>query len=94
MGVLPVFVLHVCMIMVSCAAVPALAVPRVLALLAATNLLVCAILSQLPPPIEYALEEMIPYMQPDEMAEVTPNALRLRKQVLDSNDRKKATKTK
>lgn len=54
----------------------------------------CVILSQLPPPIEYALEEMIPYMQPDEMAEVTPNVLRLRKQVLDSNDRKKQTKTK
>jgi len=50
--------------------------------------------AKLPPPIVYALEELIPYMQPDEMAEVTPNNLRLRKQVLDSNDRKKSTKTK
>ena len=37
--------------------------------------------AKLPPPIEYALEEMIPYMQPDEMVEVTPSVLRLRKQV-------------
>jgi len=50
--------------------------------------------AKLPPPIEYALEEMIPYMQPDEMVEVTPSVLRLRKQYLDSNERKKMTKTK
>lgn len=65
-----------------------------------TRLCACRVLTwrhvllQLPPPIVYALEELIPYMQPDEMAEVTPNNLRLRKQVLDSNDRKKSTKTK
>ena len=46
------------------------------------------------PPREYALEEVIPYLQPDEMVEVTPSMLRIRKQILDGNDRKKNTKTK
>lgn len=49
--------------------------------------------AKLPPPIVYALEEMIPYMQSDEMCEVTPSVLRMRKQILDSGDRKKGTKT-
>jgi len=50
--------------------------------------------AKLPPPVEWSLEDVIPYLQPDEMVEVTPSNLRLRKQILDSNDRKKGTKTK
>lgn len=33
----------------------------------------------LPPPRAFSLEEIIPYMQPDEMVEVTPTTMRLRK---------------
>ena len=49
--------------------------------------------AKLPPPTIWSLEDVIPYLQPDEMVEVTPSVLRLRKQVLDSGDRKKVTKT-
>ena len=38
--------------------------------------------------------ESAPFKLTDEMVEVTPSNLRLRKQILDSNDRKKGTKTK
>eukprot|EP00961_Rhodomonas_salina_P086838 1167844-Rhodomonas_salina.3 len=38
----------------------------------------------LTPPREFSLEEMIPYMMQDEMVEVTPTTMRLRKQVLSS----------
>jgi len=48
----------------------------------------------LTPPREFSLEEMIPYMMQDEMVEVTPTTMRLRKQILDSNLRKRATTTK
>jgi predicted membrane GTPase involved in stress response len=33
-------------------------------------------------------------MHSDEMCEVTPSTLRMRKQILDSGDRKKVTKTR
>jgi GTP-binding protein len=45
------------------------------------------------PPRQFSLEEMIPYMMPDEMVEVTPTTMRLRKQILDSTLRKRGTKT-
>lgn len=41
------------------------------------------------PPKELTLEEMISYIGDDELVEVTPTSLRLRKKLLDPNDRKK-----
>ena len=48
----------------------------------------------LPPPKRMTVEEMIGYMSPDEMIEVTPSTLRLRKAQLDPVERKKATRVK
>jgi GTP-binding protein len=47
---------------------------------------------RLVPPKRLNLEEMISYIQDDELVEVTPKSLRLRKRELDSNDRKKASR--
>jgi len=44
---------------------------------------------RLVPPKVLSLEEMIAYINDDELVEVTPKSLRLRKRLLDSNDRKK-----
>ena len=44
---------------------------------------------RLVPPLTMTLEQMISYIQADELLEVTPKNLRLRKRYLDSNDRKK-----
>lgn len=41
------------------------------------------------PPRELTLEDMITYVGDDELVEVTPKSLRLRKKFLDSNDRKR-----
>lgn len=40
-------------------------------------------------PIRFSLEESLEYIHDDEMVEVTPKSIRLRKYHLDSNDRKK-----
>ncbi len=48
----------------------------------------------LAPPKRMTVEEMIGYMAPDEMIEVTPTALRLRKAELDSVERKKSSRVK
>ncbi len=45
---------------------------------------------KLVPPKKMVLEEMISYIQDDELVEVTPQNLRLRKRALDPNERKKA----
>ena len=45
---------------------------------------------RLVPPKKMSLEEMISYIQDDELVEVTPKSLRLRKRELDPNERKKA----
>ena len=45
---------------------------------------------RLTPPVLMSLEEMIAYIQDDELLEVTPNSIRLRKRFLDTNDRKKS----
>ena len=37
-------------------------------------------------------EEMMTYINPDELLEVTPDALRLRKRILNHNNREKAEK--
>lgn len=49
---------------------------------------------RLVPPKKLSLEEMISYIQDDELVEVTPLSLRLRKRELDPNDRKKASRSK
>jgi len=46
------------------------------------------------PPRELTLEDMITYVGDDELVEVTPKALRLRKKFLDSNDRKRLGRSK
>ncbi len=43
-------------------------------------------------PIRLSLEEAIAYIDNDELVEVTPNAIRLRKRHLDPNERKKASR--
>jgi len=43
----------------------------------------------LPPPIRFSLEEALEYIQEDEMVEVTPHAMRLRKIILDPLERKR-----
>ena len=47
---------------------------------------------RLSPPIKMTLEEAIAYIKDDERVEVTPQSIRLRKTILDSNERKKAIK--
>jgi GTP-binding protein len=47
---------------------------------------------RLTPPIQMSLEEAIAYIGDDELAEVTPKAIRLRKRLLDANDRKRASR--
>ncbi|NBO19198.1 MAG: translational GTPase TypA [Proteobacteria bacterium] len=46
------------------------------------------------PPLKMTLEQMISYIQDDELVEVTPKSLRLRKAELDANERKKASRAK
>ena len=48
----------------------------------------------LAPPKKRTVEELIGYMAPDEMIEVTPTTLRLRKAQLDPVERKKAARVK
>jgi GTP-binding protein len=44
------------------------------------------------PKINFSLEESMEYIQDDEYLEITPKNLRLRKVLLDENDRKRASK--
>lgn len=44
---------------------------------------------KLPPPRAMSLEQALAYIQDDELVEVTPTSIRLRKKYLDPNDRKK-----
>lgn len=45
--------------------------------------------AMLPPPLQFSLEEMLEYIQDDELVEVTPKALRIRKIYLDETERKR-----
>ena len=45
------------------------------------------------PPIVFSLEEALEYIKADEYVEITPNHLRMRKIVLDENDRKRLGKS-
>ncbi len=47
---------------------------------------------QLTPPITFTLEEALEYIEDDELVEVTPESVRLRKRILGATDRKKAAK--
>ncbi|MDC0315111.1 translational GTPase TypA, partial [bacterium] len=47
---------------------------------------------KLPPALKFSLERAIEYIDPDELVEVTPNFLRLRKRILDPNVRKRMVK--
>ncbi len=47
---------------------------------------------QLAPPVRFSLERAIEYIAPDELVEATPNFLRLRKRVLDAEERRRIMK--
>lgn len=47
---------------------------------------------QLTPPVTFTLEEALEYIQDDELVEITPKNIRLRKRLLSAVDRKKANK--
>jgi len=49
---------------------------------------------RLTPPIHMTLERALAYIQDDELVEVTPKSIRLRKRHLDANDRRKAERAK
>ena len=44
----------------------------------------------LPPAVKFSLEEALEYIQEDELVEITPKSMRMRKIILDENLRKKA----
>ncbi|MCE5179800.1 MAG: translational GTPase TypA [Porphyromonadaceae bacterium] len=48
--------------------------------------------AQLAPPVVFSLEEALEYIKEDEYVEVTPKHMRIRKILLDENDRKRVTK--
>ena len=43
----------------------------------------------LPPPVVFSLEEALEYIQEDELVEVTPKSMRLRKIILNEIERKR-----
>ena len=47
---------------------------------------------RLTPPKRMTLEQAIAYIDEDELVEVTPSSIRLRKTHLDANDRKRASR--
>jgi GTP-binding protein len=49
---------------------------------------------RLTPPIRMTLEKALAYIGDDELVEVTPKSIRLRKTILDPNDRKRAERSK
>jgi GTP-binding protein len=49
---------------------------------------------RLTPPIKMTLEKALAYIEEDELVEVTPKSIRLRKKFLDANERKRAEKAK
>ncbi len=49
---------------------------------------------RLTPPIRMTLEKALSYIEDDELVEVTPKSIRLRKKTLDPNDRKKEERQK
>ena len=48
----------------------------------------------LTPPVKYTLEQAIEFIDDDELVEITPNHIRLRKKLLTENERKRASRVK
>ncbi len=46
----------------------------------------------LTPPVRFTLEQAIEFLDDDELVEVTPHHIRLRKKLLSENERKRAKK--
>ena len=46
------------------------------------------------PPLKLSLERALEYIGPDEYVEATPKNLRLRKKILDENQRKRAAQNR
>jgi len=44
------------------------------------------------PPIKFTLEQALEFIDDDELVEVTPKSIRLRKKLLTENERKRANK--
>lgn len=49
---------------------------------------------RLVPPIQMSLEKAIEFIQDDELVEITPKSIRLRKKILDSKERERASRNK
>ena len=49
---------------------------------------------QLEPPLKLSLERALEYIGPDEYVEATPNHLRLRKKILNENQRKRTAQNR
>jgi predicted membrane GTPase involved in stress response len=49
---------------------------------------------RLTPPLKMTLEKALAYIEDDELVEVTPKSIRLRKAMLDPNARKRAFRAK
>jgi GTP-binding protein len=49
---------------------------------------------RLTPPIRMTLEKALAYIEDDELVEVTPKSIRLRKKLLDATDRKRDERKK
>ncbi len=49
---------------------------------------------RLVPPIQMSLEKAIEFIQDDELVEITPQSIRLRKKILDSKERERANRNK
>jgi GTP-binding protein len=47
---------------------------------------------QFAPPTTFTLEEALEYIEDDELVEVTPKSIRLRKRLLTENERKRASR--
>ena len=48
----------------------------------------------LTPPLIMSLEQSLGFLNEDELAEITPKSIRLRKKILNENDRKRYGKTR
>ena len=48
----------------------------------------------LTPPVKYSLEQALEFIEEDELVEITPSAIRIRKKLLSENDRKRASRVK
>ena len=49
---------------------------------------------QLAPPIRFSLEDALEYIKADELVEVTPKSMRMRKIILDETERKRSQRSK